>query len=293
LIIKREGKKINIKYSISNWIYGQEPIEKQFHRLSKYKYDAIEIMIEDPSRFELREFKSLMEKYDLPCSSICTMMRGADEKSTRRNLIDKNEFVKEKSIEYLKGCIDIGVKLGAKLVLLVPSGVANVSDGWNEENLKKCIVALEHLGDYAKSLGEIKVVIEPINRYENAFLRRVDQALDILNKLNHPNIKMMIDFFHANIEEDNNGTAIRLAGKKLIHCHIADSNRKSTGRGQTDWFEIFRAIKDINYSGALACEPLPPTGADVYASIKGTRPEADQYAKECIKYLKFIESVID
>ena len=102
----------------------------------------------------------------------------------------------------------------------------------------------------------------------------------------------MLDFFHTNIEEDNNGEAIRLAGRNLVHCHVADSNRKSTGRGQTDWHEIFRALRDIEYHGTLACEPLPPTGANVYESLKGTRPEADLYAEECINYLKKIEKEI-
>ena len=103
---------------------------------------------------------------------------------------------------------------------------------------------------------------------------------------------MMLDFFHTNIEEDNNGEAIRLADKDLIHCHVADSNRKSTGRGQTDWFEIFRALNDIEFSGSLACEPLPPSGADVYVSLKGVRDDADIYTKECITYLRFIQSLM-
>jgi D-psicose/D-tagatose/L-ribulose 3-epimerase len=113
-----------------------------------------------------------------------------------------------------------------------------------------------------------------------------------LIKANHSHVKMMLDFFHTNIEENNNGEAIRLAGKDLVHCHIADSNRKSVGRGNTDWFEIYRALKDINFNGSLACEPLPPSGANVYVSLKGVRPEADLYAKECIQFLKFIENII-
>ena len=134
--------------------------------------------------------------------------------------------------------------------------------------------------------------IEPINRYENAFLLRGEQALALIKKVNHPQIKMMLDFFHCNIEENNNGDAIRAAGKNLVHCHVADSNRKSCGRGMTNWFEIMRALKDVDFNGSMACEPLPPTAADVYASQTSERPEADQYAEECIKYLRFIQSVI-
>lgn len=283
---------MKITYSISNWIYGEEPLEKQFLRLNKYGYDAIELMVTDPATFDIKRARDFMQRYSLKCSSICTMMTGAAEDSKRRNLVDGNLDVRKQTLKYLKDCLQIGVSLDATLVLCVPSGVANTIDAWTPRNQDLCIQALQELGDYAKSVGNIFFAIEPINRYENAFLQRCEQALELLRRTNHHQVKMMLDFFHTNIEEDNNGDALRLAKNNVIHCHVADSNRKSTGRGQTDWFEILRALRDIDFVGTLACEPLPPTGADVYESLKGIRPEADLYAQECITYLKFIESVI-
>lgn len=283
---------MELKYSISNWIYGEEPLENQFQRLNKYGYDAIELMVREPSNFNINPVKNYMKKYSIGCSSICGFVEGAVEKSRRRNLVDSDPKVRKQTIQYLKECLKIGTDLEAKLVLAAPSGVANIHDAWNHNNKELCIQAMLEIGDYAKSLGSIYFVIEPINRYENAFLQRCDQAKELLKLANHSQIKMMLDFFHTNIEESNNGEAIRLAGEDLIHCHVADSNRKSVGRGHTDWFEIYRALKDINFNGSLACEPLPPSGANVYISLKGVRPEADLYAKECIEFLKLIENVI-
>jgi sugar phosphate isomerase/epimerase len=220
------------------------------------------------------------------------MMRESNDSKKKRNLLSSDPNVRERSLQYLKDCLDIGAALDAKLVLAVPSGVANIKDEWTEENKEKCVEALRELGDHGQSIGDSFFVIEPINRYENMFLRRCEQAKELLQQTKHPRVKMMLDFFHTNIEEDNNADAIRLAGEDLMHCHIADSNRKSTGRGQTDWFSIFRALRDIDFEGTLACEPLPPTGADVFVSMKGKREEADQYAEECITYLKFIQKVI-
>ena len=201
---------MKISYSISNWIYGEEPLEKHFARLQKYGYDAIELMVADPIQFDIKKARMCMDKYQLACSSICTMMTGAEEKSKRRNLIDKEKDVVKQTLEYLKSCLKIGEELGANLVLCVPSGVANVTDGWTEGNQQLCVTALQELGDHATSVGKILFVIEPINRYENAFLQRGEQALELLKQTNHPQVKMMLDFFHTNIEEDNNGQAIRL-----------------------------------------------------------------------------------
>jgi D-psicose/D-tagatose/L-ribulose 3-epimerase len=283
---------VEIKYSISNWIFGIDPLEDQFKRLKTYGYDAIEIMVSEMERFNIKKVKDCILNYSLPCCSICTMMRDSSDKNLRRNLIDDNEGVRKRSLDYLKSCLEIGKELNAKLVLAVPSGVANVRDGWNEMNKERCIEAILELGDFAKSLGSIYFVIEPINRYENAFLTRCEQAKTLIKETKHSRIKMMLDFFHTNIEENNNGDAIRMAGEDLIHCHIADSNRKSPGRGHTDWFEILRALRDIGFEGSLACEPLPPSGADVFVNLNGTRDDADLYAKESIQYLKFIENIL-
>ncbi|MHA1680155.1 MAG: sugar phosphate isomerase/epimerase family protein [Promethearchaeota archaeon] len=283
---------MKIDYQISNWIYGKEPLEKAFIRLKKFGYDGIELMVEDHNTFDLGVARALIERYELPCFSIATMMKGAVSKEDRQNLIDKDEGVQKRTIEYINGALDFGNELGARLALTVPSGVANVTDSWNPANVELMVQNLAIIGDHAKSLGSIVLAIEPINRYENSFLRRCDQALELIDALKHPNVKVMLDFFHTNIEEDNNGEAIRLAGDNLVHCHIADSNRKSTGRGNTDWFEIMRALKGIDFNGSVACEPLPPTSANVYESIDIERPEADLYARECIEYLKYIESVV-
>ncbi len=283
---------MHVTYAISNWIYGTEPLEMAFKRLKKYGYDAIELMIEDPAKFSISKVTGLIKTHDLPACSVCTMMTGAAEREKRRNMIDPDPDVRKQTMKYLKESMDIGEQLGARLILSVPSGVANVTDGWTDKNQDLCIEGLQELGDHSKSIGKILFAIEPINRYENAFLQRADQALALLGKLKHPRVKMMLDFFHTNIEENNNGDAIRASKDYLIHCHVADSNRKSCGRGMTDWYGIMRALRDIDFNGSMACEPLPPTAADVYESLKSARPEADQYADECIRLLRLIEATI-
>ena len=219
-------------------------------------------------------------------------MDWTENKIERRNLIDQDINVRKRTLNYLKSCLELGIDLEANLILAVPSGVWNMLDSWTPEHVELCINAMQELGDHARSLGKIYFVIEPLNRYENQFLRRCDQALELLKKANHPQVKMMLDCFHMNIEEDNNGDAIRWAGNDLIHCHLADFNRKSSGRGQSDWFEIFRALRDIDFHGSLVCETILPTGNGVLANLNETRPEADLYAKECIEYLKFIENIV-
>jgi D-psicose/D-tagatose/L-ribulose 3-epimerase len=280
-------------YAVSNWIFGEEDLKDQYARVAKYGYDAIELMVEDSATFDTARVQSLGAKYALPCCSLATLMPGAAEKPRKRNLIDADPDIRTNTLEFLKGCLDIGVELGARVVLAVITGVANVTDQWTPANVQLAAEALRELGEHAEAAGDIVLALEPLNRYENAFLRRTDQALELMAAANHPRVKCMIDFFHANIEEDDSAAAIFQAGPSLAHCHIADSNRKSMGRGQTDWAKIVRALKQIDFTGTLACEMLPPSGSNVYATKQMNRPESerDMYAEECITYLRFLERV--
>ncbi|GAH02004.1 unnamed protein product, partial [marine sediment metagenome] len=94
---------MKITYSISNWIYGEEPLETQFKRLQKFRYDAIELMVADPDEFDIGQAKKYMEEYALPCSSICTMVSWIPDKNKRRNLIDNDPEVRQRTMDYLKG----------------------------------------------------------------------------------------------------------------------------------------------------------------------------------------------
>lgn len=283
---------MNFKYGISNWIYGEEPLENQFERIKKFGYDAIEIRVNNIEDFNLSSVKRAIERFSLPCYSICPNMMYLEDITRRRNLIDKHVDVRENSMAYLKRCIELGNELEANVIILVPTGVFNVNDKWNSETKQLCSEAIWELGDHAKSLGSIILALEPLNRYENMFLRTCAQAKILLENINLSNVKMMLDFFHANIEEDKIANAIRKAGNDLVHCHVADSNRNSAGRGHINWLEIFLALRDIEYSGLIIGEFVASNSENFFNDDGRALSEADLYTKECIEYLKSVENMI-
>ena len=138
--------------------------------------------------------------------------------------------------------------------------------------------------------GAVLLAIEPINRYETYLINTADQALRFMERVELESVKVMLDCFHMNIKESDPAAAIRKVGKNLIHLHVADSNRQSTGRGHADFKSIMRSLKEMGHTRYLRMEPLPPL-PDPYLALKGMRLEEflDLYTEECIKYLKMIE----
>ena len=285
-----------MKYSISNWIYGDEPLQNTFQRLRKYNYSGIELEGE-PQKHAIREVQRLCQEFDLEVLSIAGMYPWLKKE---RDLSNPDPEVRERAVKYLQECVDLAVGVGAPLIIVVPSAVAKTSpvgqfdteEAWVEAAEREWAYAVESVKTaalYAEEKG-IALAIEPINRYETFLINNVDQALRFVSEVDSDAVKIHLDTFHMNIEEPDPSEAIRKAGNLLINVHIADSNREAVGHGHTDFKGIMRALKDIGYQRALALEPLPPV-PDPYiaARLKRYQPLRDIYAEECISRLRQYE----
>ena len=71
-----------------------------------------------------------------------------------------------------------------------------------------------------------------------------------------------------NIEENNIGDAIRLAGNKLSAFHTGDNNRRCPGRGHIDFDEVFQALAEVGYKERIVSEPFVMMGGEVGRDIK-------------------------
>ncbi|NVM55613.1 MAG: sugar phosphate isomerase/epimerase [Candidatus Helarchaeota archaeon] len=279
-----------MKYSVSNWIYGSESIEKTVERLVKYGYDGIEIKGE-PSDYDVKKLNDLFSSNNLEVSTVCGMWPWDDSDHMKtRDLANPDPKVRELGIKYGESALEFGNKLGAKTFICVVGGCGKVK----QLHKKEWDYGIESVKKLAKTAIDngITIAIEPINRYELFLLNNVHDGLKFVQEVNSEGVKLMLDTFHMNIEEADPPASIRIAGKQLIHLHVGDSNRQSVGRGHTDFKGIMRSLKEIEFKGYLAMEPLPPTGADVYDLSQLDPTVLDLYAQECIDQLRYFEKVV-
>jgi sugar phosphate isomerase/epimerase len=149
--------------------------------------------------------------------------------------------------------------LGAVGVLLVPqSGRApalpDLSPLATGADLERdlLLAQLRELAPDAKAAG-VSLFLEPLNRYEAYLVNRIEQGAEIAAAVG-PEIGVMADFYHMNIEEADVAASIRANAPHLVYVHVADSNRLQPGRGHLDFRPGFRALKEIGYDGPLAIE---------------------------------------
>ncbi|MBC8534832.1 sugar phosphate isomerase/epimerase family protein [Yeguia hominis] len=123
------------------------------------------------------------------------------------------------------------------------------------------------MGKTAQALG-INMCLEVVNRFETPVLNTAEEAVRFCHEVGNPNVQILLDTFHMNIEEDNQADAIRTAGTLLGHLHVGEGNRKLPGQGSLPWGEIGQALRDIGYTGGVVMEPFVLQGGQVGRDIK-------------------------
>ena len=134
-----------------------------------------------------------------------------------------------------------------------------------DEEWKRCVDGLQELGRYSEGFN-VRVAVEPLNRFETFFLNTAADAKRRCEEVAHPNIGVLYDTFHANIEEKNQAAAIRLLGKHIFHVHTCENDRGIPGSGPIDWPGVIGALKEIGYDDWLVIESFGPGIKEIAAA---------------------------
>ena len=277
------------KYSMTQWIVGNENIEYSFARLKKYGYDGIEFAAE-PDTLDPDRMVELMKKYELCCTSLCGIF------PEERDLTAENPQLAEKALDYIKKSVDFAVKVNAPYMIVVPSPVGRTEPPAGlsyEKAWENAVKNIRRAADYAQEKG-IRLAVEAINRYETYLVNTLAKALDFIKEVDHPAVGIMADMFHMSLEENNLGASLRMISPYLMHVHIADNTREAAGLGHTDFKEMFWVLRDIGYSVPLTMEFMPRL-ADPYASqdVETQSAQMDRYALQAITYMKTLEKSLE
>jgi sugar phosphate isomerase/epimerase len=123
----------------------------------------------------------------------------------------------------------------------------------------------------------VRLCLEPLSPPEADFINTCREALDILERIQHPNFVLHLDVKAMSTDEAPAPDLIRRHGKTAGHFHANDVNRRGPGFGDTDFVPIFRALQESGYSGWVSVEVFDYT------------PDPVTIARESIRHMRACE----
>lgn len=238
---------------------------KYIKKVSRIGFDVLEFQAQpllEMSDGKLRSLKALADDEGIELTYSLGLDRAFDVSSP-----DKK--VRDGGVVYLQRIIGQIEKMEGKLL----SGVSYAGWGtpdyvlddksrlWENslESMRKIIKTAEDCG--------VTYCVEAVNRFETCLINTAAEALEYAARIDSPNIGILLDTYHMNIEENSIPDAIRLVGNKLTSFHTGENNRTAPGRGHLDWDGIFGALSEIGYGGRIISEPFVMMGGEVGRDI--------------------------
>jgi sugar phosphate isomerase/epimerase len=240
-------------------------------KIAGWGYDGVELAIRDPRLVDGDELLRIVSEHGLDVPAIGTGQAWGEE---ALSYTDPDPAVRRAAIERTISHVPFAGRTGAVIIVgllrgIVRPGVEHEQAmGWLIDALKQCCAAAEPHG--------VRIALEPICRYETTLINNVAQGLDLVRQVGAPNMGLLLDTFHMNIEDPVIEDSIRAAGDRIFHFHVADSNRWYPGAGHLDFGSILHALYSTGYQGYVSGEFMP-------------HPDADTAAQKSIAHLRRLE----
>jgi D-psicose/D-tagatose/L-ribulose 3-epimerase len=222
--------------------------------------DGIELATFDFASFPAAAARRELAAQGMPAILCSALVAGM-------SLATDDAALRARTVDFLQAGVRTTAEAGLSLFIgpfcsavgFLP-GRRRTDDEW-----ARCVDGLHSLGEYAAGFG-VRVAVEPLNRFETFFLNTAADALRLCEQVAHPNIGVLYDTFHANIEEKNQAAAIRLLGKHIFHVHTCENDRGVPGSGPIDWPGVVAALRDIGYNDWLVIESFGPGIKEIAAA---------------------------
>lgn len=211
-------------------------------------YDAVELAVRDPAIVDAPAVQDALG--GLPVSAIGT---GQAYLADGLSLSDNDPHIRDAALARLQEHCVLARKLDCPLVII---GLVRGRQG----DYGQLIQSLRHLCRTADGFG-VRLVIEPINRYETEIVNTAQQGLRLIEDVGAETLGLLLDTFHMNIEEANLSACFVSCRERLWHVHIADSNRLAPGLGHLDSRQIMGLLEALCYEGYVSVEIMPQPDA--------------------------------
>ena len=227
-------------------------VQAAFELAAELGYDGVELHLRSPEDIEPEAVRALQEKHGLGVPTIGTGMAAGEDGLT---FTDPDPVVRQRAVARVGQHIRLAATLGSAVTI----GLIRGKLGADQQRESRRAAMLDCVRECCRlaAVEGVTLFLEPLNHYEADDLITLDQGAALIRELNAPNLKLLADTYHMNIEEVDLAASLRRHAAVLGHVHLVDSNRQVPGHGHVDMQAILRALLATGYQGYLCFEVLP------------------------------------
>jgi len=237
-----------------SFLFTELPFEKRFNAASDIGFKAVEFLF--PYNYQINNIKSWLEEANLKLILFNSFPGKLEkgEKGIACLMGRENEFKEKFSI-----ALEYAEQLKCPFIHIMP-GIE-----LDEKYRNKYRDIFKKNLSYAANLSKeknITILIEAINDKDipSYHLNYVSDAIDIIEELKHPYLKLQLDLYHAQIMSGNLTTIINNSLNHTKHMQIASPTfRHEPDKGEINYQFIFSLIEKLKYNGYIGCEYNPST----------------------------------
>jgi D-psicose/D-tagatose/L-ribulose 3-epimerase len=279
-----------MKLGANTWIWTSpltdEGLAGLAPRLRDWGFDIVELPVEQLGDFSAERAAEVLGSHGLGASVAVAMAPG-------RELCGADASVVNSTQAFLRSCIDLAATVGAAAI----AGPIYTSTGrvWRIAGDERRALygelreSLAPVCEYGLERG-VRVAIEPLVRYETSLINTVEQALEAIDGVEA--CGLLVDTYHANVEEKSVGDAFRLAGDKLFHVHASANDRGAPGNDHVPWEEVRDALGEIGYDGTVVIESFTAENETIATAASIWRPLAASQDAIAVDGLAFLRGLL-
>ena len=270
-----------MRYAICNETFEGWDHRRVCRLVADLGYGGLEIApftlaprITDVSREQRRTLRREAEECGLRIIGLHWLLA----KTEGLHLTSPDEIVRKRTAEYLvelaRGCRDLGGELmvfGSPAQRRIPAGANKAqAQDYAADTFRRALPGIADCG--------VKLCLEPLPPPEADFITTCADAVELLERLSHPNFVLHLDVKAMASDEAPTPELIRRHARRTAHFHANDPNKRGPGFGSTDFVPILQALKEADYHGWVSVE------------VFDYSPDPETIARESIRYLKECES---
>lgn len=268
-----------MKFALCNEIFRNLPLEDAFQKIADIGYEGVEVapftLQANPrelSQSDAERCRTAAEKAGLEVVGLHWLMAETEG----LHLTHSDPDILEVTREYLINLAQLTARMnGTILVLGSPQQRNLLPNTTYEQAFDRAVNLMKAVCHEIEDLG-VAFAIEPLARVETDFLCSCAQGRDFVRAVNHPACGLHLDVKAMTAEPDGVCPAIHEFYEDCIHFHANDSNLRGPGQGETNFTEVARTLKEVNYNGWVSVEAF-----DYFPDEEGCAKISLKNLKDC------------